>query len=321
MKKQDNLLFNSSAFLLPFSLFIGLGITRIINTARTDSWISIILGTIIGLIFNYTIKKLPNNDNKLTTYLANAALLLLGITIITKLVSSVYLDKTGNITVMIPFLLLILYSAFKDRYSIMKGISILNIIYLFMILFSFASLIPTINLDYFKPIAINSPFKIILGALEYALYSTTPFIVLPEYKEKYNYKIYLLSSLFILIIFILVIGNLGIELSTVYRYPEYMLFKNISLLNFIENTHNILFFTWIINIYTLTSHTSLNIKEIVKDKGLIITLILLAIIINTFIINTYKTPIIFLNYLDYIILTIFSTYILGKIFGKKKHID
>lgn len=321
MKKQDNLLFNSSAFLLPFSLFIGLGITRIINTARTDSWISIILGTIIGLIFNYTIKKLPNNDNKLTAYLANAALLLLGITIITKLVSSVYLDKTGNITVMIPFLLLILYSAFKDRYSIMKGISILNIIYLFMILFSFASLIPTTNLDYFKPIAINSPFKIILGALEYALYSTTPFIVLPEYKEKYNYKIYLLSSLFILIIFILVIGNLGIELSTVYRYPEYMLFKNISLLNFIENTHNILFFTWIINIYTLTSHTSLNIKEIVKDKGLIITLILLAIIINTFIINTYKTPIIFLNYLDYIILTILSTYILGKIFGKKKHID
>ena len=317
MKKVDNLLFSSSAFLLPFSLFIGLGVTRIINTARTDSWISIVLGTFIGLLFNIIIKKLPKRDNKITTYLANTALLLLGITVITKLVSSVYLDKTGNVVVMIPFLILILYSGLKNRYSLMKVVSILNIIYLFMIVFAFASLIPTTNLDYFKPIGISTPSRIVLGALEYALYSTTPFIVLPEFQEKYNYKTYLLSSLFLLIICILIIGNLGIELSTVYRYPEYMLFKNIALLDFIENIENVLFFVWIINIYTLTSHTSLNIKEIVKEKGLVFTLLFLSIIINMFIVNTYKSPIIFLNYLDYIILGIMVVYILGKIVRKE----
>ena len=316
MKKIDNLLFNNSLFLLPFSLFIGLGITRIINTAKTDSWISIILGTFIGLLINYLIKKLPNKDNKITTYLSNAALLLLGITIITKLVSSVYLDKTGNVIVMIPLLLLIYYSGQKTRYSLMKVISILNIIYIFMIIFAFSSLIPSINLDNFKPIGINNPLSILLGSLEYALYSTTPYIVLPEFNKKYNYKTYLLSSLFLLIIFIIIIGNLGIDLATNYRYPEYMIFKNIAILNFIENIENILFFVWIINIYTLTSHTSLNIKEIVKEKGLFITLIILALIINMFIINTYKTPIIFLNYLDYIILSILSIYILGKLFAR-----
>ncbi len=320
MKKQDNLLFNASLFLLPFSLFIGLGITRIINTVGSDSWISIILGTFLGLLINYMIKKLPNKDNKLTIYISNTLLLLLGITVITKLVSSVYLDKTGNIVVMIPFLILITYSALKNRYSLMKVISILNIIYLLMILFAFSSLLPTTDLDFFKPIGISGPFKIILGALEYALYSTTPLIVLPEFKEKYDYKVYLLSSLFLLIIFVLIIGNLGTELSSIYRYPEYMIFKNIAILDFIENTHNILFFVWIINIYTLTSHTTLNIREIVKEKGLIITLIILAIIINMFIINTYKTPIIFLNYLDYIVLGILSIYIIGKILGKEKHI-
>ncbi len=321
MKKIDNLLFYNSLFLLPFSLFIGLGITKIINTAKADAWISIILGTFIGLIINVLIKKLPEKDNKITTYLSNSALLLLGITIITKLVSSVYLDKTGNIIVMIPFLFLIYYSALKDRYSLMKVISILNIIYIFMILFAFSSLLPSINIDNFKPIGINNPLSIILGALEYAIYSTTPFTILPEFSKKYNYKVYLLSSLFLLIIFVLIIGNLGVDLSIGYRYPEYMIFKNIAILDFIENTQNILFFVWIINIYTLTSHTTLNIKEIVKEKGLLITLIIIAIIINTFIINTYKTPIIFLNYLDYIILGIFTIYIIGKIFGIKKHTD
>lgn len=319
MKKIDNLLFNSSLFLLSFSLFIGLGITKIINTAGTDAWISIILGTFIGMIFNILIKKLPNKDNNLTTFLSNSVLLLLGITIITKLVSSVYLDKTGNLTVMIPFLFLVFYSALRDRYSLMKVISILNIIYIFMILFAFASLIPSTNLDNFKPIGINSPLSIILGALEYALYSMTPFIVLPEFNKKYNCKTYLLSSLFLLVVFVLIIGNLGVDLSISYRYPEYMIFKNIAILDFIENIENILFFVWVINIYTLTSHTTLNIKEIVGKKGLIITLVILAIIINMFIINTYKTPIIFLNYLDYIIFGILSIYILGKFLVKEKH--
>ena len=315
MKKIDNILFNSSAFLLPFSLFIGLGITRILNIAKSDTWLSIIIGTFLGLFLNYLIKKF-NNNNKITNYISNTILLFLGITVITKLVSSVYLDKTGNITVMIPLLFLILYSALKDRYSIMKVISILNIIYFFMIIFAFASLFPSINIDNFKPVGINSPFNILLGSLEYALYSTTPLLVLPEFKEKYNYKTYLLSSLFLFIIFILIIGNLGINLSTSYRYPEYMIFKNIAILNFIENTQNILFFIWIINIYTLTTHASLNIKEIANKKGLIITIIIVAIIINLYVINTYKTPIIFLNFLDYIILSIIIIYILGFIFKR-----
>ena len=261
MKKQDNILYNSSQFLISFSLFIGLGITRIINTAKTDTWISIILGTLIGLILNYLIKRF-NNKFKITYYLSNSALLLLGITVITKLVSSVYLDKTGNITVIIPLLLLIIYSGLKDRYSLSKVISILNIVYFLMFIFAFASLFPSINFDNFKPVGINSSISILLGSLEYALYSTIPFITLPEFKQKYNYKTYLLSSLFLFIIFVLIIGNLDINLATTYRYPEYMIFKNIAILNFIENTHNILFFIWLINIYTLTSHTSLNIKEI-----------------------------------------------------------
>ena len=81
------------------------------------------------------------------------------------------------------------------------------------------------------PIIINPIGNILLGSFEFALYSTLPLIVIPDYKKTYNYKAYLLACLCLLIIFILVIGNLGLVLSQNYRYPEYMMFKNINILN------------------------------------------------------------------------------------------
>ena len=256
MKKTNDLLYNASLFLLPFSLFIGLGITKIINTSRTDLWISIILGTFLGLIINYLLTLLPEKNNQIMKCITNFGLLTLCTITICKLVSSVYLNKTSSTLLMIPFILLILYSALKNRYALMKVISILSIIYIFMMVFSISSLFPTVNFDYFLPIGISSKESILLGAIEFALYSTIPLTVLPNFKEKYNYKVYLISSLVLLILFILVVGNLGIELSISYRYPEYMMFKNIAILDFIENIENVLFFVWIINIYTLTSHTT-----------------------------------------------------------------
>lgn len=311
--KNNKLLDSSSLFLLPFFLFIGLGITRILKVVGSDAWISIIIGTFIGLFFNYLLTKLPKEDNKITSYISNSLLLLLGVMTLTKLLSSLYLDQTSNELVMIPFILLIWYSSKKTRFDIMKVISILAIIYLSFSLFAGASLVSGINIDYFRPVGINNPLNILLGSLEYALYSTLPLVVLPNFKEKYNYKTYLLSSLFLLIIIILIIGNLGVKLSMSYRYPEYMLFKNIAVLDFIENIQNVLFFIWIINIYTLSSHSILNIKELVGNKGVFITLILEFIIINLFLVNNYKVPIIFINYLDYILLGIFIIYLIGKI--------
>ena len=314
MKETNRkLMYLSSNYLLPFSLFIGLGITKIVNMAGNDAWISVILGTILGLGINYIFVKLPKNNNKVCTYIVNFCLLLLGITTLTKLISSVYLDKTSNLIVCLPFIILIFYTSMKDNYSLFKTTSILNLIYLLFILFAFGSLIPSTEIDNFKPILINPLGNILLGSLEFALYSTVPLMVMPDLKEKYNYKAYLGSCLFLLIIFGLIIGNLGLDLAKSYRYPEYMLFKNINILDFIENIENVLFFVWIINIYTLTAHASLNIKSIVGIKGLILTLIINVLFINMFLINSYFGIEFLLDYFDLILLIIVLVFIFGKI--------
>ena len=317
--KKINKIYNSSLFLLPFALFIGLGITKIIRTSGTDAWISVILGTIIGLGINLFITKLPSKESKITTLIYNFSLLLIGILSIIKLISSVYLDKTNTLFLMIPLILLLYYTSSKDEYTLFKTTSILSFLYFFLIIFAIGSLISSIEIDTFKPIMINPINKILYGAIEYALYSTAPLLVIPNLKEKYNYKVYLLSSLFLLILFVLVISSLGIELSQNYRYPEYMLFKNIAVLDFIENIENILFFIWIINIYTLTSHTSLNVKKIINKKGLILIFIIITLIINNYIINSYSNIEFILNNFDYILVILFIIFIIGKLLFEKNH--
>lgn len=319
MKRANNYLYNTSQYLLPFSLFIGLGITKCINTAGNDVWISVILGSMLGLFIIFLLKKLPNKDNKVCSFICNLTLLSLGILVITKLISSVYLNKTNTLMLMFPFIVLLMYTGAKDEYSLFKVNSILTITYIIFILFAFSSLFPTINIDYFKPVLINPISKVLYGALEFALYSTVPLIVLPKFKDNYNYKVYLLSSLFLLIIFTLIIGNLGVELAKAYRYPEYVLFKNIAILDFIENTENILFFTWIINIYTLTGNCAINIKKIIGLKGLIFSLIIIAFIINKYIINNYVSLSCILNYFDYLLVGTFIIHVIGKLIGKKNH--
>ena len=314
---KNRILYNSSQFLISFSLFIGLGTTRIINSARSDIWISIILGTIIGLIVNYLIKKLPDKNSKLLYYFFNIALLFLSIFVITKLISSVYLDKTNVIIIMLPFIGLLLYTSTKNRYALMKVISLLNIIYLLIIVFAICSLMPTIDLDIFRPVMINSPQNILTGAFEFALYSTISLQVLPKFKENYSLRIYFLSSILLLIIFIMIVGNLGVGLASLYRYPEYMIFKNIAILNFIENIQNVLFFIWIINIYTLSSHSIINIKEMFNETVCIGTIgALFIVMILT--INNYSVTVFILDYLDWIMITLLIIYLLGKI---KSHTD
>ena len=63
--KYNKLEYNSALCLSSISLFLGIGISKIINSIGSNSWISIILGTAIGLLINYIFTKLPEKDNKI----------------------------------------------------------------------------------------------------------------------------------------------------------------------------------------------------------------------------------------------------------------
>ena len=315
--KYNKLEYNSALFLSSISLFLGIGISKIINSIGSDSWISIILGTFIGLFINYIFTKLPEKENKIFIYTYSTILLTLNLLLITKLISSIYLNRTPDIIVVIPLIILIYYISNKGINTILKTSLIIAFIYILIYLIPFTALAPKINIDEFKPLLTSNIYDIIKCSLTYAFISTTPFILFPKFKENYNYKSYLLSSLLVLIIFIITIGNLGPSLAKLYRYPEYMVCKEISLLGFIENIQNILSYLWLFCSFILSSIATYNIKRVSNKKILIITLLLI-----TFILNNVLKNYIYIEYITkYYGIILFSTLILfliSKIFSKNK---
>mgnify|MGYP003377633825 FL=1 len=80
--KYNKLEYNSALCLSSISLFLGIGISKIINSIGSNSWISIILGTAIGLLINYIFTKLPEKDNKIFIYIYSTILLTLNLFLI-----------------------------------------------------------------------------------------------------------------------------------------------------------------------------------------------------------------------------------------------
>lgn len=285
--KYNKLEYNSSLFLSSISLFLGIGISKIINTSMQDSWISIILGTVLGLLLIKLFTTLPQKENKILKYTYSSIILTINLLLVTKLISSIYLNKTPDILVIIPLIILIYYTTSKDINLILKLSQIMCLIFILFALFPTITLTPKIDIDYFKPILTTNIKNIITSSIDYALISTSPYILYPNLKQNYNYKTYLLSSLMIFIIITTTIGNLGINLAKLYRYPEYMIFKEISILGFIENIQNILSFLWLFASYTLSSITAFNIKQTTNKKYYIITLILITLLLTNILLNNY----------------------------------
>lgn len=316
MKKINNLEYQCLAYLLAFPLFMGIGISKMIRDVGSDVWISMIIGTILGLFIIFLFKKLPNKSNKYCSLIINTIFLLLGTLIFNKLVGSIYLSKTPNLIIMIPGYALLIYTVYKGKEALFKTSSILIIVFMLLFLIAALVLIPSINIDYFLPIKTNSFSKIILSGVDMALLSTTPLVLLPNAKEKLNYKNYLLASVTIYIIIICTLGNLGVDIAKIYRYPEYMVFKKISLLKSIENIENILFMIWIITIYNITSLASINIKEDFNYYVLFGVYGIVVFVAAKYLISSYKTTTFLLNYFTYILLSIVVIYIIGKVLKK-----
>lgn len=316
MKKITNLEYQCLTYLLAFPLFMGIGISKMIRDVGSDVWISMIIGTILGLFIIFLFKKLPNKSNKYCSLIINTIFLLLGTLIFNKLVGSIYLSKTPNLIIMIPGYALLIYTVYKGKEALFKTSSILIIVFMLLFLVAALVLIPSINIDYFLPIKTNSFSKIILSGVDMALLSTTPLVLLPNAKEKLNYKNYLLASVTIYIIIICTLGNLGVDIAKIYRYPEYMVFKKISLLKSIENIENILFMIWIITIYNITSLASINIKEDFNYYVLFGVYGIVVFVAAKYLISSYKTTTFLLNYFTYILLIIVVIYIIGKVLKK-----
>ena len=283
MKKDFNILnyFNTRA------LFMGIGLSRIISQAYEYSYISIILGTLIGLFLLYLLKL--EMKNSFINILLNSCIIIMSLVLLINMISTMYLTKMPKLLIGLPFVLLLLSLLNKKEIVLYRLSGIMLFFNLLCYLFAFFSLSRYFTFDnfYYTNVSIKS---VVTCALEFALYSITPTFLTrnSETKDINIYKMYLVSCFTMGIIFMLTYGILGANVSSIVRYPEYLILKEVSLTTAIQNIENIVSYMWIIDVFILLASCGNSIKNNVKNKWVINIILPILLFITTYMNDHYE---------------------------------
>lgn len=264
--------------------FVGFGFSLLRKLVGRDSWLSAILGTLLGALIIWIFSKLKSKingslkdikGNKIIKWSLIILFFLFNLFVFSQMIfifqtfaSSFFLinSPTYFISLPIPF---IVYRTCKKGYpTIAKIAEILMPISILLFLFSFFGLLQHFKIDYFKPWLMNGPLTLLQGTLYFAAYSSSAFFLLlnvPMEKNKLVGK-FIFSTTTVVLLCIFIIGVLGPNLIQIYRYPEYMMLKKIKIFNFIEKVENILSITWLFDLFMAMGISGENIKECLPQK-------------------------------------------------------
>jgi len=305
----------------------GIGFFLIFQNAGKDAWISIILGTLlgIGIIYIYhLIKKQLKNDslenNLKKSFVGNIYnilfilfylyLMLIIFILLPLFVNSFYLTTTPKLIINIPFIILAIYITFKGNEVIENLSSFLCVFSLLIIAFFAISLTRYSNISNLIPLFTTGTNKLIKCAFVYASITSIPQIITINYSNdlKNSLKDYLLSSFTIFMIVFFTIIALGEPLIKIYSFPEYTVLRQIKILNFIENIENISSFIWYFDLFITLSTLTNNLKNSLPKKYNLIyfySLILLVLLFTSLVIDKNYIYILKIVYFHPVILFIF----------------
>ena len=326
---MDNTKTWAVSLFIGISFYLGFGYSLLLSITNTDALISLILGSTVGFGIIWGLEYLKEkwvDNNVLNRILITIFSLFLYsqiVFIFQTFASSFFLLKTPIwfLGLPIPFLI------YKISKQGVKTIGLLAEslvpIALFLILLTYFGLLKNIKLDYLTPIFKTNTIDIFKGSLLVAMYSSAPYFLLlniPLDKNKLKVK-FLVCQILLTITCFFIITTLGPNLISIYRYPEYMLLKEINIFNFMEKVENIISIAWLFSLFILLSLCGYNLKENLqfknKDYLFIISLILLylfSLLESTHYIEELKVYYI----LMYIFLGFISLFFLINLLTRKK---
>ncbi len=325
----------SIAYFILLSNNLGIITYNLLQYTRQDSLISLIIGFILGFIPLLIYIKIMNYRPDLTFFqkietilpkkIANIINLIISGTILyiisvffynmTDFISSQYLSRTPSMIISIVFIPPIIYLLTKGLTVIGRTTFVLLIISLTLLTLTILGLFSQIELQNILPIlenGIKGPFK---HALVYICYNIVPLILITSIplnnitdKEKFNKRIiitYIFASMVMFTVFFLILTILGVNIATLYQFPEYDLLKKISLVGFIQRTESTVSLRWIfyiliivvMGIYYVTEYIkhTFKIKNQQTNKIIISAITILIIISANFLFKNSVVANIFID--------------------------
>ena len=355
MKKITNLELGAIVYFLINAFFIGISFNSLITNLRQNSYIGVLVGGIIGIIplllyiyyFNYKPKLNINDKNiflfgnligNIINFIIATFTLLLIIVLFSNLVTFIqsdYLSKTPLILIVITFIIPIYYSVHTGLKSLCRASLVFFFLAILIGLFTSISLSVQIDINNFKPFLIKNDY--LFGFVSYLSYNVIPLYlinIIPKSEivnnnktNKYIIIFYIISFISILISLISLIGIFGINLSMLYKYPEFQVLKKVSLIGISSRIDSLIFIKWIFSIMITIAiglyYVVETSKSILKERNNIFLTIYCLIIIsfsllipNDLFINFLSVKI--LSILFLILFTIIILLFYFKIYYSKK---
>lgn len=315
---NNNKNFSLIYFILGILLY-GSGFSNIFRLCKNSTWLVVIIGTILSTIILLLYKNLKKN--KYIKLLNILIILLINMMILRIFTTSFYLTKTPGILITLPFILLCLYNSSKGISVINKEANILIIFSIITISLNMLGASKTGHIYFFTPIINSSYLNLIKAVIYYVSYILSPLVLLDNIniENKEYIKGFIFTNIFILFITVMIIYVLGPNLIQIYRFPEYMIYKEIHLFGFIENVENLVGLIYFLNLFITSSLCLYNIKDVVKNNYIFYLLMILVLFITEIVSDKYKYSLLIYKYLPYVLLTIIILYTILNVLKKQSH--
>lgn len=267
--------FSVLTYFISRCFFAGVAIHNITYIAKQDSWISVILAFLIGIIPYALFYALLNFEPSLNIVqlikkycgkfwgtIVNL-ILICSLTLhasivlwnLSNFINSQFLFKTPVLIISIFFMIPVIYTVSKGLKVIGRTSMILFLMTVVIFVITALSLFSKIDLSNLFPMFENGIVPILDGALielSYSVLAVYPLLVVPKNDISGNNKLgksllkfYLINfiSMFIVVFFIITI--FGSPLTNLYQYPEFHILKTVNIANFFQRVESLLSFQWL----------------------------------------------------------------------------
>ncbi len=272
-------------YFLTRALFLGIGFSLITGVTKQDSIFAFVVGTIIGIFFIWMINKIQQYKSKKTLdevlkemkglgIFLRVLLIIFGLVLLTEgltffqVFASFFLVRTPLYFISLPLILLILKISHDGINTTFRVASCLFPISFLLTILSQTCLFGYSDLNNIMPLFVNKPLTIMRSIFYYTSLSVSPYLLMLMTKNNNKNAIpaYLVGSLTLIFKMFLILAIIGPVLANLYRYPEYVILKEIKILDFIEKIENIVALSWVFDHFVYIAIASLFIQELLPQK-------------------------------------------------------
>jgi len=267
--KLNNFDVGTLNYFITRAFLTGFLFNSLLNLIKQDSWIIPLVGIIIGSIFAILVVYILNYKPKLefTEKLISLfnkpmgsiltiifCLFCFFMCILTYLnlnnfIHGQFLSKTPTLAISIICIIAIFYTLTKGINVVAKTGNVLFYIAMILFFISFIGLLPFIEIENLKPFLNNKPSNYLESLNCFYAFNIVPMLfltILPKDKinnpklKKTLFISFVLSAFTMFIVIFSTLASFGYELTSLYKYPEFHVLKNISLMGLQARIESIL---------------------------------------------------------------------------------